>query len=587
MWTCLALAAAPLALLSIKCRAHQPAAYLDAFHGFIEGFLHTDGIIASGNSSVLADDCVGRVDLINTITGIQSNTEHLYGLFSSAAQFNTTQLIGVPTGTRVQSLAIQGSIVSASITMSMLYPTIAYTLPVQIDLWLSFNGGLKIQFYDVAFRRLPEALAYLIPKLAPQMSKELEQTYTASNVTDLVSLQVARDICTVSTKYCTGDNQQYDSYDSCTQFVLHNVSFGQIWQADQNNRMCRYIQKNVVMFRPDEYCANIGPSGGSTCIDRDYANDTTDFPFASGLVATNSSYSGHDTKGLSDKTVDELTEISLGVIYPTTVAFYSIPTIVYFFLLYVCAKFVAAVLGRFSKVFRSLSHEHQRNTVTYVLSTFWTLVAFIIQLIAFPMLLERYTVFNVSLLHVATILISGLYIFELTYRPIMRWPLIIHHICTLLAIVFLQIVLQVTSHPAIAVAGLIWLFQATTEQSVFIGLFIYRLQYPKSIVKPTLQFSAVQSFICKMAFATYLIVWWGIKLAPDHATFDVALSVILVILISLLMSTQIYGSYAVWCIARSMDRPRCSESIEPSITTEVNHPRDIDKQQSSCTIVPN
>ncbi|KAK0440168.1 hypothetical protein EV421DRAFT_2084099 [Armillaria borealis] len=518
-----------------------------------------------------------------------SLSEYLYGLFSGVAQLNTTQLIGVPVGARVQSLAIQGHIVSASIYMPIFYRTIAYTLPVQIDLWLSFNDGLKIQSYDAAFRRLPEALAYIIPKLAPEMSRELNRTYTASNVTDLVSLQVARDICTVSEKYCTGDNQQYSSYDSCTQFILHNVSFGQIWQADQNTGMCRYIQKNVVMFRPNEYCANIGPSGGSTCIDHDYVNVTTDFPFASSLVTVNSSHSGNDTKGLSDKTIDELTRISLEVIYPTTVAFDSIPTIVYFFLLYVSGKFTEAVLGHFSKVFCSLSHEHQRNTVTYVLNTFWTLVALIVQLIAFPMLLERYTMFNIDLVHVATILVSGLYILELTYRPTMRWPLIIHHICTLLAIIFLQIVLQVTSHPAIAVAGLIWLFQATTEQSVFIGLFMYRLRYPKSIVKPTLQFAAVQSFIFKIGFATYLVVWWGIKLASDHTTkFDVALSTVLVILISLLMSTQMYaslllsyitakgwsehsyGSYTVWCVARSMDRHRCSEAIESAATTEVN-----------------
>ncbi|KAK0477124.1 hypothetical protein IW261DRAFT_306345 [Armillaria novae-zelandiae] len=559
--------AASLALLSITCRAHQPYAYLNAFHSFIEGFILADKIITSANSPVFSDDCVGRVDLFNTITGAQSNTEYLYGVFSSVAQLNTTQLIGVPIGAGIQSLAIQGNIVSASISMPMFYRTLAYTLPVQIDLWLSFNDRLKVQSYDITFRRLPEALAYLIPRLAPEMSKELNRTYTASNVSDLVSLQVARDICTVSEKYCTGDNQQYSSYDSCAQFVLHNLTFGQIWQADQNTGICRYLQKNVVAFRPDEYCANIGPSGGSTCIDHDYVNATTDFPFASNLVTVDSSSPGNDTRGLSEKTIDELTKISLEVIYPTTVAFYSIPTIVYFFLLYVNGKFSEAVLRHFSKVFCSLSHEHQRNTVTYVLNTFWTLVALIVQLIAFPVLLERYTMFNIDLVHVATILVSGLYIFELTYRPTMRWPLIIHHICTLLAIIFLQVVLQVTSHPAIATAGLIWLFQATTEQSVFVGLFMYRLKYPKSIVKPTLQFAAVQSFIFKIGFATYLVVWWGIKLASYHATnFDVALSTVLVILISLLMTTQIYGSYTVWCVAKSMDRYRCSEAIEPAIT---------------------
>ncbi len=94
----------------------------------------------------------------------------------------------------------------------------------------------------------------------------------------------------------------------------------------------------------------------------------------------------------------------------------------------------------------------------------------------------------------------------------MRWPLLIHHLCvnsfssffitllgltwtlqTLFAIIFVQVVLQITEHPPLATAGYIWLFQATTEQSIFVGLFLYRLQYPKLLVKRTLQFAAVQS----------------------------------------------------------------------------------------------
>ncbi|KAF8868909.1 hypothetical protein CPB85DRAFT_1242232 [Mucidula mucida] len=75
----------------------------------------------------------------------------------------------------------------------------------------------------------------------------------------------------------------------------------------------------------------------------------------------------------------------------------------------------------------------------------------------------------------------------------MRWPLLVHHFCTLFAIILLQVVFQITMHPALAVAGTIWLFQCTTEQTVFIGLFMYRLRYPKLLVQRLLMFSAVQS----------------------------------------------------------------------------------------------
>lgn len=53
--------------------------------------------------------------------------------------------------------------------------------------------------------------------------------------------------------------------------------------------------------------------------------------------------------------------------------------------------------------------------------------------------------------------------------------------------------LQMSMHIEIICAGLLWLFQATTEQSIFIGLLLYRLKYPRRIVEPTLKFAAVQS----------------------------------------------------------------------------------------------
>ncbi|KAG7443311.1 uncharacterized protein BT62DRAFT_1009522 [Guyanagaster necrorhizus] len=82
-------------------------------------------------------------------------------------------------------LAIQEPLVSASITEPMFCRTIAYTLPVLIDMWIYFNDGLTVQSYQ---RRLLEALAYHVPKLILQMSKDFNQTYMAFNITDLVPL---------------------------------------------------------------------------------------------------------------------------------------------------------------------------------------------------------------------------------------------------------------------------------------------------------------------------------------------------------------------------------------------------------------
>ncbi len=140
-----------------------------------------------------------------------SPLDYLHGIFNYVASHNTTQLLGVPTDASIQSLAIDGSVVSASVIFSMFYQTISYTLPVQVDMWLEFDDDLKIQSYDLTFRRFPVAFAYLLPRLGPQIAMELDVEYTTINLLALVAQRAAIDICDVSTEYCTADNQQYPS----------------------------------------------------------------------------------------------------------------------------------------------------------------------------------------------------------------------------------------------------------------------------------------------------------------------------------------------------------------------------------------
>ncbi|KAJ6484383.1 hypothetical protein C8R47DRAFT_1217271 [Mycena vitilis] len=243
------------------------------------------------------------------------------------------------------------------------------------------------------------------------------------------------------------------------------------------------------------------------------------------------------------------------IITSTTVAFYPVPAVLYFLFLYMSAKATEIFMSRFSPGFKKLSFDHKRNTVAYVLNTFWTTVALVLQLSASPMLAEKYTYDRIDLVRLAGLLVSGLYIFELTYRSSLRIPILIHHFCTLFATILLVCVLQRTRHVAIASLALLWLFHATTEQSLFIALIMYRLKFSKRLVQWTLYFSAAQSFLFKFAFSIYLYVWWGLKLAAYHEkAIDVAFSVLFVITLTSLMITQGYGSWAAWSIARRMDK---------------------------------
>ncbi|KAJ7647796.1 hypothetical protein FB45DRAFT_998737 [Roridomyces roridus] len=239
----------------------------------------------------------------------------------------------------------------------------------------------------------------------------------------------------------------------------------------------------------------------------------------------------------------------------TTVAFYPVPAVLYSLCLYVSAKVVELYFVNFTVGFSKLSFDHQRNTVAYVLNTFWTTVALALQFVASPLLAEQYTMERINFVKLAALVISGLYIFELTYRPSLRMPILIHHFCTLFATILIVCVLQKTLHPALAALGLLWIFHASTEQSIFVGLIMYRLRCAKRTTQWTLYFSAVQSLLFKFAFSIYLFVWWGLKLAPNHEkTIDIAFSVLFVVTLTALMITQGYGSWAAWSIARSMDK---------------------------------
>ncbi|KAJ3835736.1 hypothetical protein EV361DRAFT_550252 [Lentinula raphanica] len=479
-----------LARLTLGYR--QPYEYLEALDTFGAAFSNPGGVFNGSVPSPLSPDVVGRVDAITTFVGQELNAEFLFGLFyQDTLLATTTQLIGIPTGMTIQSAVVEPPVVAVSYISNMAYPTSNLTVPLQIDLFMAYDDEtMKVVSYDAILRRIDDLMAYTSPLLAPQIAKELNSTST--NVTELIVLKTAVDVCAVSSLYCTGDHQQYDSQDDCLSF-MSTLPFGESWQGGMNTGWCRYIHKNLVQYRPDVHCPHIGPTGGSMCKDRNYLDVTNTVPFNRTLLSYNSSYNSADMKGITDNGVQQLVKVQTQSVSMTTVAFYPVPTVIYTLVLYMMAKATEFSLYVFSEQYRQMSFENKRNTVTYILDTIITLAVLILQIVAAPILASKFTFDNVNILKASALLISGLYIFELTYRPSMRWPLLIHHFCTIFAIVLLLSVLAYTGHPQIVAAGEIWLFQATTEQTVFIGLFMYRLQFPLRWTRDMLRFGAVQS----------------------------------------------------------------------------------------------
>ena len=125
---------------------------------------------------------------------------------------------------------------------------------------------------------------------------------------------------------------------------------------------------------------------------------------------------------------------------------------------------------RWSEAYRQLSPNNRRTSVIYVLNVVYTSLALGLQFAGSPSLSQHYTLTGVHCAKLAAVVVSGLYLFELAYRDSLRFPMLVHHFPTLFAILFVISVNEKTDDPTIIVTGLLWLFQATTEQSVFIGL---------------------------------------------------------------------------------------------------------------------
>ncbi|KAK0459309.1 uncharacterized protein EV420DRAFT_1642281 [Desarmillaria tabescens] len=212
--------------LLVCTHAHQSAELFDAFEEFIGGLLQPSSVMASGSSSALATDCVGRTSFM-TLRGIENNIEFLYGVSSKVAQVNTTQIVGYPTNIIVESLSIQKSVVSASTVFRMNHGTSSPTTPLQVDFWIYFDDDLKISEYDLAVRNLGKAFSFLSSVLSEQISTEI----IVGNSTDAVSAKMAVDVCTAVTEYCTGANQQYDSYNSCFESLGKNVTIDNLDQS--------------------------------------------------------------------------------------------------------------------------------------------------------------------------------------------------------------------------------------------------------------------------------------------------------------------------------------------------------------------
>lgn len=220
------------------------------------------------NSSLIAEDCLGRVDLTRTFQGVELNTEYIFGLFVAGAGADAPfTLLGVPVSYEITKFAGNENIVSSSVIIQFEFEALKsivpnLTVPVEIDAWITYNAVGQIAQYDATFRWFE----FLMDSMTGVAMQALNVTDPAT-VINIFRQRLADSVCGIHQKHCSGTNQQYDDYTQCYDTLAKRVRFGKAYELGRNTLLCRMVHMNMVALRPEVHCSHIGPSGGGMCVD--------------------------------------------------------------------------------------------------------------------------------------------------------------------------------------------------------------------------------------------------------------------------------------------------------------------------------
>jgi hypothetical protein len=163
--------------------------------------------------------------------------------------------------------------------------------------------------------------------------------------------------------------------------------------------------------------------------------------------------------------------------------------------------------------FYSLDEEKKRNVITYLMELLVTTLAFILQVYgSLDIIFRNKDSTSQARLECMVLSIQAaavLYVWELCYRVTFGWPLLVHHLVSILLI-------QLHTASLFDTNNIVWIrllilfgFYATTEQLSFVALFFYRLRLYPAWHGILFYASAAQTFILKtivsIALAGYAI----------------------------------------------------------------------------------
>ena len=132
---------------------------------FFDNFIYPADVTQakSINSTLLAEDVQGRIDITRTFDGRELNTEYLFGLFANlAADPNSISLLGVPISYEILHFAANEYVTSAATRFMFNFTSLGLIVPIEIDSWNTWNEAGQVTQYDGSFKYWQWTVDYII-----------------------------------------------------------------------------------------------------------------------------------------------------------------------------------------------------------------------------------------------------------------------------------------------------------------------------------------------------------------------------------------------------------------------------------------
>jgi acyl-CoA-binding protein len=175
--------------------------------------------------------------------------------------------------------------------------------------------------------------------------------------------------------------------------------------------------------------------------------------------------------------------------------------------------------GFFKSRFEALPEDKKCNTVIYVVQLVTTSFALAAQIYGGRDVLFRgqdtTTSVRLDWLVFSIQLVVVLYLWELIYRVSIGWPLLVHHLVTILLCQLVAASIFDTNDPVYLRFALLFGFYATTEQLSFVALLLYRLELCRNWQATVFFAAAAQSFLLKTILSIVSIAYYSTVLHKD------------------------------------------------------------------------